>query len=102
MLLVGDPPPGPPAAHVLLVGLEHVPQRRLSLLLAGDRGDDPGDARPHAHLLVPYVVALHEVVSATGPGEVYRSYECRSPDHLGRLEKVSFTFGDLRDDAHPG
>src|ERR671921_1937617 len=99
MLLVGDSPPGPPAAHVLLVGLDHVPQRRLSLLLAGYGRDDPGDTLPHAHLLVPYVVALHQVVGATGPGEGYRPKERRSSDNLSRLEEISYTFGHLRDNA---
>src|SRR5215207_2715673 len=102
MLLVGDPPPAPPAAHVLLVGLEHVPQRRLSLLLAGDRGDDPGDALPHAHLLVPYIVALHQVIGAAGSGEGYRPQERRGPDHLSRLEEVCGTFGGLCDNTCPG
>src|SRR5919107_2599418 len=102
MLLVGDPPPALPTAHVLLVGLEHVPQRRLSLLLAGYRRDDSGDTLPHAHLLVPYVVALHQVIGAAGPGEGYRPQERRSPDQLSRLEEVSYTFGCSRDDTCPG
>src|SRR5919112_2220492 len=102
MLLVGYFPPASPAAHVLLVGLKHIPYARLGLLLAGYGRDDPGDTLPHAHLLIPYVVALNQVIGAAGPGEGYRPQERRGPDQLSRLEEVCDPFGCSRDDTCPG
>src|SRR5215218_9512768 len=102
LLLVCHLPPVPPAAHVRFVHLELVADRRLRFLLAGDRGDDPGDEYPHAQTLVADVVALHEVVAATGSGEDYPTEYRRSPDLSEISGQVRRALWGLGDDARPG
>src|ERR687894_2481255 len=92
LLPVGDLPPAVPAAQVLLVDLERVSRGRPGLLFSGDRGDDAGDVDPHAHPLVPDVVALGEVVGAAGAGEGYRAQDSRYSD----LVHVPGEVGDAR------
>src|SRR5215217_7542744 len=101
LLLVGNRPPFPPAAHVLFVRLELVAERWPCFLLASDRGDDLGHEYPHPQPLVADVVALHEVVATTGPGEDYRPEYRRGPDLLEIAGQVRHALWGLRDDPRP-
>ena len=57
---------------------------------------------PHAHTLVPDVVALAEVVGAAGAGEGYRPQDRRDPDLVYVPGEVGDARGGLGDDARPG
>ena len=65
-------------------------------------GDDARDVGPHAEALVPYVVALHEVVRPAGPGEGYGAEQRRHAE----LAEVPAEIGDatrgFRYHAGPG
>src|SRR5215217_6649305 len=102
LLLVGNRPPFPPAAHVLFVRLELVAERWPCFLLASDRGDDLGHEYPHPQPLVADVVALHEVVAATGPGEDHTREYRRGPDHSEIRRQIRQALWGLGDDARPG
>src|SRR3712207_2466394 len=99
---VGHLPPVPPAAHVLLVHREGVPQRGGGHLFTRDRGDDLGHAPAHPEALVPDVVALGQVVGPAGAREGHGAKERGDTDRSDGPRYPRDGRGSLRDDARPG
>ena len=77
----------------------HVPERRLGLLFTGNGRDYPRDTLPHAHTLVPNVVALDKIIAPAGPGEDDGAEDGCDPD-VGQIGgEVRGSSGGLRDYA---